>query len=380
MKAKNIVFWDLLKCLSHEKFNEIVERYEGDKWSKQYTSWDLFITLLQGQLVGDTSLRMVALSHQCQEVYLKQLDAKWMPRSTISDACKIRKPEVWMDVFNHILSQLQGRHKKLIKAIGPLINLIDSTPVLLKGYGYEWAKDNHRIKGLKAHVVYDKELESPVYLTMTDANVNDITEAKKLRLKKGVTYVFDKGYFDYSWWNELHLNQCRFVTRLKKNAPFKILKRQDVKADNIRHDWIIKISSEKGRKFKDPLRHLRVKLSTGKSIDIVSNDLKSSAEEIAELYKRRWDIELFFKCIKQNLKIKRFWFESENGVKLQIITAMITYLLLRMGQLCTQTTKSIQQIRIIVCLKLYETSTLYRILKDPDKATDRLLKAGVAYD
>ena len=380
MKAKNIVFQDLLKCLSREKFNAIVERYEGDKWSKQYTSWDLFITLLQGQLVGDRSLRTVVLTHQCQEAYLKQLSAKYMPRSTLSDACKVRKPEIWADVFNHIVSQLQGRYKKIIKDVRDFIHLIDSTSIILKGRGYEWTQDSRRIKGLKAHVVYDKELESPIYLTITDANVNDITEAKKLSLKKGATYVFDKGYFDYSWWNELHLNECRFVTRIKKNAPFKRLKRQEVKGEAIQHDWIIKISSRRGREFKDPLRHIRVKISTGKTIEIVSNDLKSSAEEIAELYKRRWDIELFFKCIKQNLKIKQFWSKSENGVKLQIITAMIAYLLLRIAQFSTRTTQSIQKIRIMICLKLYERTTLYRILKDAGKGKNQLLKAGASYD
>lgn len=365
MQKKSTVFKDLLKYVPRKKFDEIVNKHNGDKWCKNFFCWDLFITLLHGQLSGEMSMRMVELSSAYQMPYLKQLQAKALPLSTLSDACKARNPEVFMDVFWHLLSILKASGK-MDRELSQFIHLIDSTPIPLKGYGYDWAKDNYRIKGLKVHTVYDYHLQSPVHFTMSAPNVNDITEGKKLPLKKNGIYVFDKGYYDYGWWDDIDKKGSRFVTRLKKDTPFTITERRKVNA-NLLHDWTVELTSQAGRRFKGLLRHIRVKLANKKSIVIITNDFFSSAQRIAELYKWRWEIELFFKCLKQNLKIKRFWGKNENAVKLQIITAMIAYLLLRLIQVKNQCSLSIKQVRQIIRLKLYEMGTVYRILKIPDR-------------
>lgn len=365
MQRKSTVFKDLLKYIPRKKFDEIVNKHKGDKWCKNFFCWDLFVMLLHSQLSGEMSMRMVELSNAYQADYLKQVDAKTMPLSTLSDACKARNPNVFMDVFWHLLTILKVSGK-VSKELNQFIHLIDSTPIPLKGNGYDWAKDNYRIKGLKVHTVYDCDLQSPIHFTMTAPNVNDVTEGKKLRIKKGGIYVFDKGYYDYRWWNDIDKKGSRFVTRLKKDAPFKIIQRRAVK-ENLLHDWTIQLTSKAGKRFEGLLRHIRVKLANKKSIIIITNDLISSAKRIAELYKWRWEIELFFKCLKQNLKIKRFWGKSENAVKLQIITAMIAYILLRLVQIKNCCALSIKQVRTIIRIKLYELTTIYRILKIPDK-------------
>ena len=365
MQRKSTVFKDLLKYIPQKKFDEIVNKHNGDKWCKNFFCWDLFAMLLHSQLSGEMSMRMVELSNAYQASYLKQINAKAMPLSTLSDACKARNPNVFMDVFWHLLSILKVSGK-VDKQLKQFIHLIDSTPIPLKGYGYDWAKDNYRIKGLKVHTVYDCDLQSPIHFTITAPNVNDVTEGKKLHIKKGGIYVFDKGYYDYRWWNDIDKKGSRFVTRLKKDAPFKIIQRRAVK-ENLLHDWTIQLTSQAGKRFKGLLRHIRVKLANKKSIIIITNDLISSAKRIAELYKWRWEIELFFKCLKQNLKIKRFWGKSENAVKLQIITAMIAYILLRLVQIKNRCALSIKQVRTIIRLKLYELTTVYEILKVPDK-------------
>lgn len=365
MQGKTTVFKDLLKYIPRKKFENIVKKHQGDKWCKNFFCWDLFIMLLHGQLNGEMSMRTVELSNACQATYLNQMGAKAVSLSTLSDACKVRNPNVFMDVFGHLLSilKLSG---KIDKELRQFIHLIDSTPIPLKGYGYEWVKDNYRIKGLKIHTVYDHDLKSPIHFTITAPNVNDITEGKKLPIMANGIYIFDKAYYDYRWWNDIDKKGSRFVTRLKKDAPFKIIERQKVEG-NLLHDWTIQLTSQAGRRFKGLLRHIRVRLFNNKSIVIITNDLTCPAARIAELYKWRWDIELFFKCLKQNLKIKRFWGKNENAVKLQIITAMIAYILLRLVQIKSWCALSIKQIRIIIRIKLYELTTVYKILKVPDK-------------
>lgn len=365
MQVKSTVFKDLLKYIPRKKFNEIVTKHNADKWCKNFFCWDLFAMLLHSQLSGEMSMRMVELSNAYQASYLKQIDAKVMPLSTLSDACKARNPKVFMDVFWHLLSILKVSGK-VDKNLKQFIHLIDSTPIPLKGYGYDWAKDNYRTKGLKIHTVYDCSLQSPTHFTMTAPNVNDVTEGKKLPIKKGGIYVFDKAYYDYRWWNDIEKKGSYFVTRLKKDAPFKIINRKAAE-ENLLHDWTIQLTSQAGKRFKGLLRHIRVKLANKKSIIIITNDLMSPAKRIAELYKKRWEIELFFKCLKQNLKIKRFWGKSENAVKLQIITAMIAYILLKLIQIKNRCALSIKQIRTILRFKLYELATVYEVLKVPDK-------------
>lgn len=373
MKAKHTVFGNLLKYVSHKNFNESVKKHDGDKWCKNFFCWDLFIMLLHGQLSGEASMRNLELGSACQTSHLKRLGANPASLSTLSDACKARNPAVFMDVFRQVLSTLKASKQKIDKKLAEFVYLIDSTPISLKGHGYEWAKDNYRIKGLKVHTTYDYNLKSPIHFTITAPNVNDVTEGKKLFIKAKGIYVFDKGYYDYRWWNEIDQKGSRFVTRLKKDAPFKIIEKRDVKG-NLFHDWTIKLTSQAGKQFKGLLRHIRVKLANKKSIVVITNDLISSAAHIAELYKWRWDIELFFKCLKQNLKIKRFWGKNENAVKLQIIIAMIAYVLLKLAQVKNQCVLSVQSIRIIIRLKLYEQTTVNKILKLPDKVYARKIK------
>jgi len=371
MQGKGTVFESLLKYVSRKKFDEIVEKHNGDKWCKNFFCWDLFIMLLHGQLCGEMSMRSVELSNSCQASYLNRLGAKTVSLSTLSDACKARNPDVFMDVFRQVLTLLRTTPRKIDKELDQFIYLIDSTPIPLKGHGYEWVKDNYRIKGLKVHTIYDYDLKSPVHFTITAPNVNDVTEGKKLAIKAKGIYVFDKGYYDYSWWNNIDKKGSRFVTRLKKDAPFKIITRRDVN-ENLFHDWTIQLTSQAGKHFKGLLRHIRIKLANKKSIVVVTNDLTSSATRIAELYKWRWDIELFFKCLKQNLKIKRFWAKNENAVKLQIITAMIAYILLRLAQVKNQCSLSIKQVRVIIRLKLCEPTTVYKVLKIPKRHVQKM--------
>jgi IS4 transposase len=187
------------------------------------------------------------------------------------------------------------------------------------------------------HVIYDADADRPIYAAVTAANVNDITMAKQMPIEPGATYVFDLGYYDYAWWAELDAVGCRIVTRFKSNTPLDPVEELRVTAgSNILSDRIGFLPARQAQSRRNPMqnavREVRITTDTGTVLRILSNDLDASAEEIADLYRRRWAIELFFRWIKQTLKITRFIGTSENAVRIQIAVALIAFLLLRLAQ------------------------------------------------
>jgi hypothetical protein len=178
--------------------------------------------------------------------------------------------------------------------------------------------------------------DQPIYAAVTAAKVNDITVAQAMPIEPGATYVFDLGYYDYRWWAALDAAGCRIVTRFKANTPLACVAEMPVAeggpilSDRIGHLPARQAASRKNP-FADPVREVRVRIETGKMLLILSNDLDAGAEDIADLYKRRWAIELFFRWVKQILKITRFLGRSENAVRIQIAAALIAFLLLRMA-------------------------------------------------
>jgi len=217
------------------------------------------------------------------------------------------------------------------------VRLIDSTSVQLSSLSGNWATFSTGVCGAKAHIIYDPDADQPLYLMVTPANVNDITAAKEMPIEAGATYVFDLGYYDYGWWAKLHHAGCRIVTRLKGNTPFAVIEDRPVAAEcsSILSDRIgylpKRLAASRRNPMSDRVREIRVVIETGKMLRIFTNDLTASAEDIADLYKRRWAIELFFRWVKQTLKIGHFFGTSENAVRIQIAIALIAFLLLRLA-------------------------------------------------
>ena len=232
--------------------------------------------------------------------------------------------------------------------------------------------------GAKVHVVYDADAERPVYAAVTPARVNDITAGQAMPIEAGATYVFDLGYYDYAWWAELDAAGCRIVTRFKSNTPLAVTAELDLPEDSdILSDRIglLPRRQAKSRKnpFSDPLREVRVKTDTGKVLRILCNDLDASAQEIADLYKRRWAIELFFRWIKQTLRIRHCVGNSENALRIQVAVALIAYLLLRLAQAAQETVRSPLAFARLVRANLMHRKRLDRLLgpdpgpSQPDK-------------
>ncbi len=219
-------------------------------------------------------------------------------------------------------------------------------------------------------MIYDPDAQEPLYVEVTTARVNDITVAKAMPIEPGATYVFDLGYYDYGWWAKLNDAGCRIVSRLKANTPLTLVAEQALpEGSSLLYDRIgtlpERLSSTRHNPFHDPVREIGVLLESGKALRVVTNDLDAPAHEIAELYKRRWQIELFFRWIKQTLRIRHFVGHSENAVRIQIAVALIAYLILKLANQASQLVPSPLAFTRLVRANLMHKRHIHQLLEPP---------------
>lgn len=328
----------LLKGIPRLTFDSLVEKHQADKHCKGFSSWNHLVSMIYAQLSGARSLREMEVGFNEQLNHHYHLGAEPLKRSTMSDANSSRDCQVFADLCDAMLS---SSHRKLRQEVRKNLYAIDSTPIPLKGLGHEWAKERgtFRVQGLSVHMMISLTEKAPVQTKITDANVNDITAAKQMiEPEQGATYVFDKGYYDYNWWHKIHSHGAFFVTRLKKNACVEVVRQRKIEPRSegvILEDAVISFTTErsggpdrKNAYHGKTLRRITVARPDKKTpIVLVTNDRKRHASQIADLYIQRWQIELFFKWLKQNLKLKSFLGRSENAVRIQIYCAIIAYIL-----------------------------------------------------
>jgi IS4 transposase len=365
MLHQNSVFHSVLKHVPWHALERSVEKYGADELSRKLTTKRQFIALLFGQLSGAMSLREVVTGMASHATRFYHVGATPVKRSTLSDANGKRAWQVFAELFEAILQQA---HRGLRRSAGEAVRLIDSTSIHLSSLSADWATFSTDVCGAKAHIVYDPNADRPIYFEVTAANVNDITPAKAMPIEAGATYVFDLAYYDYRWWAGLDDLGCRFVSRLKKNTPFTVICDNPVPhGSNILSDRIghlpARLAASRKNPLQVPVREVRVVTETGKVLRIVTNDLDAPAQEIADLYKQRWQIELFFRWVKQTLRIKRFFGVCENAVRIQIAVALIAFLLLRLAQATQKAVRSPLEFARLVRSNLMNRRPIDRLLE-----------------
>jgi len=334
MRHHNSVFHAVLKHVPWHEFDRLVETHGADTRVRRLTTKSQFVALLYGQLSGASSLREIVTGLASHAARLYHLGATAVRRSTLSDANTLRPSAMFAELLAWMMRQA---HRGLRRKLADTVYLIDATSVRLNAHSADWAQFSAGVCGAKVHVIYDADADRPIYAAISTAKVNDITMARQMPIEAGATYVFDLGYYDYAWWAELDAAQCRIVTRFKSNTPLTLLEELPLPAgDHILSDRIgflpARQAQNRHNPMSDAVREVRVRTETGKILRLLSNDLDASAQQIADLYKRRWAIELFFRWVKQTLKITRFLGTSENAVSIQIAVALIAFLLLRLVQ------------------------------------------------
>jgi IS4 transposase len=365
MLHQNTVFHSLTKHIPWNKFERLVDKYDADRLSRTLKSKPHLVALLYGQFSGAASLRETVTGMKTHETRLYHVGGCEVKRSTMSDANSNRPYRMFAELFEQMLLQA---NRGLRRASADAVRLVDSTSVRLSSLSESWAKYSADVFGAKVHIVYDPKADQPVYFAVIPANVNDITAAKAMPIEAGATYVYDLGYYDYSWWAALDEAGCTFVTRLKKNTPLAVVKSNHVPKDsNILSDRIghlpARLAANRKNPLQVPVREIQVVIDSGKKLRIVTNDLDAPAEEIADLYKQRWQIELFFRWVKQTLRIKHFIGISENAVRIQIAVALIAFLILRLAQAAQNAVRSPLEFARLARTNLMQRRPIDRLLE-----------------
>jgi hypothetical protein len=367
MRHHNSVLHGLLKHLPWTCFDRLVEEHGADAGVRRLSTKTQLVALLYAQLSGAASLREIETAMASHSAKLYHLGAREVSRSTLADANAGRPHEVFSRLFSHMAGMAGPGFRR---STAEAVRLIDSTGLKLAGVAAEWSRFSKGVCGAKAHVIYDPDADRPLYCEVTHARVNDITPAKAMPIEAGATYVFDLGYYDFGWWATLDEAGCRLVTRLKSNTTLTVVEDRALPdGSTLLYDRVgflpKRLTFSRKNPFQDPVREVGVALEDGKSLRVVTNDLDATAQEIADLYKRRWAIELFSRWVKQTLKIRHFIGRSENAVRIQIAVALIAYLLLRLAKDAAKIIDGQLAFARLVSANLMHRRALDQLLKPP---------------
>ena len=344
-KNTNIpVLKQILNFVPPHLFVQSIKKHNSDKGCSKYKTYDQFVALSFGQLCKCYTLSDISCGLSVSQKFLSDIGLNQSPaKSTMSDGNKHRPWEVFETLYYKLLSyhktQLQKSHQShIIEEIkDKSIKLVDNTTISLCLNMFDWAKFRTAKGGLKIHTVWDDTLALPEYVNITEAKIHDSKGLIERVYSKNDIIVEDRGYFDFALMNAIIMAQNVFVTRIKDNTVYESvveIELSETEDQDILKDEIIILTSKKAKDTgisEQKLRRVAVfKEDENKVIEIITNQLEWSARTIADLYKKRWDIELFFKAMKQNLQIKTFVGTSKNAVKSQIYVALINYLLIEL--------------------------------------------------
>lgn len=372
MRYCDSIFGRLLEPIDRRWFERVVARHDGDAYIKEFTSWNHLCLMVYAQLSGIEGLRGLVATWNANAHQHYHLGVGDIARSTVSDA-NARRP---LAIFKETFSVLSRQSSRQMRREGDqMLRLMDSTPIPL-GQLFGWAKSNGRIRGLKLHTIYDPQTDTPMGAEITHANVNDIAIGESFPIEAGATYVMDKAYCKYPWWTAIHEATAMFVTRQKKSARFRAVhwrKLHEIRGEGftIIDDAEVKLVSKGDSKLAIPMRRIRLRRDDGSKLTLLTNDVARSAVAIGALYKLRWQIELLFRWVKQHLRIRSFLGRNDNAVCLQILAAMIAYLLLRLAVQATRLTIPLIRLTDMLKTRLFMRGQLEKIDKPPDVHASR---------
>jgi putative transposase len=377
MSHCNTIFSQLLKLVPRHDFERLAKQHHEGRAFRTASRWDQFVALTLGQLSGRSSLRDIIDNIAVQSHRLYHLGCRKVTRSNLSRINNQKPYSLYEALFNQLLKRTQGvapAHTFRFK--NPLYSLNASTIDLCLSV-FPWA-DFRAAKGaVKLHVGLNHQGYLPEFVTLTTGKDHDITVGRTLNFPKGSIIAVDKGYTDYQWYKQLTDKGIFFVTRLKKNAQYRVTKHhQALTNKGILSDQTIQFTGvQTAKKCPILLRRIRYHDAvTGKEYEFLTNNFKLAARTIADIYKARWQVELFFKWIKQNLKIKSFIGTSKNAVMTQIWIALCVYLLLSFVRFQSKHRRSLQQMLRLLQLNLFEKRDLNGLFRGdplPDKITNQ---------
>lgn len=335
MHKDKFVFSQLISFLDRNKFNYIVRTYQGDKYVKHFSCWNQLLALMFGQLSNRESLRslIVALDAHHSKCYHLGM-GKNISKSSLARANQDRDCRIFEEYAYYLVSQAKQKRVSTIFNLGGSVYAFDSTTIDLCLSVFWWAKFRKRKGGIKIHTLYEVETQIPTFFHITEASVHDSKVMKEIPYESGSYYIFDRAYSNFKALYKIHQIEAFFVIRAKKNIQYKAMKWKRRLPKNVLSDVTIELTGFYPKKYySESIRLVRYWDEEQKrEFTFLSNAFHISALQVAELYKNRWQVELFFKWLKQHLKIKKFWGTTENAVRVQIYTAICTYCLVAIVQ------------------------------------------------
>ena len=355
------VFAQLASFLNRSKFNRIVAKYDGDKYVKHFTCWNQLLALMFGQLSNRESLRdlVIALEAHRSKCYHLGM-CKNVSRSSLARANQDRSYLIFEEYAYYLISLAREKRTTGIFNLEGNVYAFDSTTIDLCLSVFWWAKFRKRKGGIKVHTLYDLETQIPAFFHITEAAVHDSKAMKEIPYEPDSYYIFDRAYNNFKMLYKIHQIEAYFVIRSKKNLKYKAIKWKRRLPKNVRSDVTIELTGFYPKQYyPEPLRLVRYwDQEQEREFTFLTNATQISALQVAELYKNRWQVELFFKWLKQHLKIKKFWGTTENAVRIQIYSAVSTYCLVAIVQHDMKLDRSTYEILQILSISLTDKTNL----------------------
>ena len=370
MNKDKYVFAQLIEFLDNNKFRHLVDKYDGNRYVKHFTCWNQLLAMMFGQLSNRESLRdlIVAFEAHRAKQYHLGLGRKPIAKTTFASANQNRDYRIFEDFAFYMMEQARKKRVTDIFKLQGNVYAFDSTTIPLCLSVFWWAKFRKKKGGIKAHVLYDLESQVPAFFHISTASVYDSRAMKEIPYESGSYYVFDRGYNAFKELFKIHLHESFFVVRAKKNLQYKCCKWRRRLPKNILTDAEIVFTEYNSyRKYPEKLRLVKFyDEEQGREFAFLTNAFHLTALEIANLYKNRWQIELFFKWLKQHLKIKKFWGTTENAVRIQISSAIIAYCLVAIVQHDLQLKRSTYEVLQILSISLMDKTPLIDLFEKTD--------------
>ena len=379
MFQDKFVFSQLTSFLDRNHFNYLVRKYGGDKYVKHLTCWNQLLALMFGQLCNRESLRdvIVALEAHRSKCFHLGLGRKPIAKTTLATANQNRDYRIFEEFAFYMMTQAREKRATDIFKLGGKVYAFDSTTIPLCLSVFWWAKFRKKKGGIKAHVLYDLEAQVPAFYHITTASVNDSKAMQEIPYETDAYYIFDRGYNNFKELYRILRMESFFVVRAKSNLQYKCVRWKRRLPKNILTDAEIELTVCKSRKdYPENLRLVRYyDEEQDREFMFLTNAMDLTAQQVADLYKNRWQIELFFKWLKQHLKIKKFWGTTENAVRIQISAAINAYCLVAILQHDMQLKRSTYEVLQILSMSLTDKTPL-RELFDKTYSNDVKEQSG----
>jgi len=361
MNKDKYVFAQMVEFLDNYKFLRIVKKYDGNKYVKHFTCWNQLLTLMFGQLCNRESLRdlIVALNAHQEKCYHLGV-GKHVTRSNLAKANENRDYRIFEDFAFYMISEARKKRVNDIFKLNGNVYAFDSTTIDLCLKLFPWANFRTHKGGIEIHTLYDVETQVPAFIHITEAKINDVKAMDIIPYESGSFYVFDRAYNDYHRLYKIHMMDSFFVVRAKTNIKARVLKWKRRLPKNILSDCEIELTGFYTQKsYPETIRLVRFwDEEDEREFIYLTNAKHIPALQVAELYKNRWQVELFFKWLKQHLKIKKFWGTSENAVKIQVYSAIIAYCLVAIMQHDMKLDRSTYEVLQILGISLTDKTPL----------------------